>query len=531
MPEALPPASTTRRGVDSSKFMGASFAAGKGLEKRVASNEKKITILKNILKMRQQSENIGNTLTGIQDSVDSIAETVALQYQEDLDQTEKNRINDEQDEGRKREGALEKVSSGVVKTAQKALAPVKSFMEKIGNFLQMVLLGGAVVKLLEWFGDSKNKDKIQSIKRFVSDWWPVIIGGIIAFVSPFLLKAGIILGVIALLAWGVPKIIDAVKSLMDWGKNLVGNIFGKQEEELANTLKTESDGIGKVFDAANAQIEANNKEGGEETQTTGEETQTTGEQTTETTGEQTTETGETQVSSNQTTDTSSDLKENTQEFAEGGIVRGPGGIDNVPARLTAGEFVMSKGAVDKWGPDMLAGMNSRGGGTNEPVNLAFNGGGLVDLRPTEVNNVIPTESLVPYDGKEYRKKFQFGGSVSGPGGRDNVPAKLTAGEFVMSKNAVSRYGAHTFAKMNASGGGTNNPVGNKYFVGGLVKRAKEFFTPGPPVKKKNKVEVIPVSSPSSSTPSRPTATGNKIPKFSSKIGGGTAKEQVLGIRR
>ena len=529
MPEALPPASTTRRGVDSSKFMGASFAAGKGLEKRVASNEKKITILKNILKMRQQSENIGNTLTGIQDSVDSIAETVALQYQEDLDQTEKDRINDEQDEGRKREKGLEKVSSGLVAGAQKVLAPVKSFMEKIGNFLKMVLLGGAVVKLLDWFGDSKNKDKIKSIKRFVSDWWPVIVGGIIAFVSPFLLKAGIILGVIALLAWGVPKIIDAVKSLMDWGKNLVSNVFGKKEEELANTLETESDGIGKVFDAANAQIEANNKEGGEETQTTGEETQTTGEQTT---GEQATETtGETQVSSNQTTDTSSDLKENTQEFAEGGIVRGPGGIDNVPARLTAGEFVMSKGAVDKWGPDMLAGMNSRGGGTNEPVNLAFNGGGLVDLRPTEVNNVIPTESLVPYDGKEYRKKFQFGGSVSGRGGRDNVPAKLTAGEFVMSKNAVSRYGAHTFAKMNASGGGTNNPVGNKYFVGGLVKRAKEFFTPVPPVRKKNKVEVIPVSSPSSSTPSRPTATGNKIPKFSSKIGGGTAKEQVLGIRR
>ena len=192
---------------------------------------------------------------------------------------------------------------------------------------------------------------------------------------------------------------------------------------------------------------------------------------------------------------------------------------------------MSKGAVEKWGPDMLAGMNSRGGGTNEPVNLAFNGGGLVDLRPTEVNNVIPTESLVPYDGKEYRKKFQFGGSVSGPGGRDNVPAKLTAGEFVMSKNAVSRYGAHTFAKMNASGGGTNNPVGNKYFVGGLVKRAKEFFTAGPPTRNQSKVTVIPVPSPSSSTPSRPTATGNSIPKFSSKIGGGTAKEQVLGIRR
>ena len=65
----------------------------------------------------------------------------------------------------------------------------------------------------------------------------------------------------------------------------------------------------------------------------------------------------------------------------------------------------------------------------------------------------------------------------------------------------------------------------------MVKRAKEFFTPGPPTRNQSKVTVIPVPSPSSSTPSRPTATGNKIPKFSSKIGGGTAKEQVLGIRR
>ena len=57
MPEEQ--ASPTRRGIDPSKFMGASAAAGKALEKRVASNEKKITLLKNILKMRQQSENIG----------------------------------------------------------------------------------------------------------------------------------------------------------------------------------------------------------------------------------------------------------------------------------------------------------------------------------------------------------------------------------------------------------------------------------------------------------------------------------------
>ena len=42
MAEALPPASTTRRGVNPSKFMGASFAAGSNLSDTVFNNSKKI---------------------------------------------------------------------------------------------------------------------------------------------------------------------------------------------------------------------------------------------------------------------------------------------------------------------------------------------------------------------------------------------------------------------------------------------------------------------------------------------------------
>ena len=38
-----------------------------------------------------------------------------------------------------------------------------------------------------------------------------------------------------------------------------------------------------------------------------------------------------------------------QKLKQGGFVSGPGGVDKVPARLTAGEFVMSKGAVQKYG--------------------------------------------------------------------------------------------------------------------------------------------------------------------------------------
>ena len=43
---------------------------------------------------------------------------------------------------------------------------------------------------------------------------------------------------------------------------------------------------------------------------------------------------------------------------EGGIVEGPGGIDNVPANLTAGEYVIRKPAVDAFGTGLMDSINT-----------------------------------------------------------------------------------------------------------------------------------------------------------------------------
>jgi hypothetical protein len=66
-----------------------------------------------------------------------------------------------------------------------------------------------------------------------------------------------------------------------------------------------------------------------------------------------------------------------------GMVGGPKGTDKVPAMLTDGEFVMSRGAVAKYGVDTLEGMNAAGGGTNKPkvvqgTTYAFGGGFVGD---------------------------------------------------------------------------------------------------------------------------------------------------------
>ena len=64
-------------------------------------------------------------------------------------------------------------------------------------------------------------------------------------------------------------------------------------------------------------------------------------------------------------------------YNKGGKVPGKGTGDTVPAMLTPGEFVMSKGAVDQIGSDKLMAMNAAGGGTNKPKLMKFAGGGMV----------------------------------------------------------------------------------------------------------------------------------------------------------
>ncbi len=68
---------------------------------------------------------------------------------------------------------------------------------------------------------------------------------------------------------------------------------------------------------------------------------------------------------------------NIMGYNKGGKVPGSGTGDTVPAMLTPGEFVMSKGAVDQIGVDKLMAMNKEGGGTNKPTLMKFAGGGMV----------------------------------------------------------------------------------------------------------------------------------------------------------
>jgi hypothetical protein len=107
----------------------------------------------------------------------------------------------------------------------------------------------------------------------------------------------------------------------------------------------------------------------------------------------------------------------------------PMGTDTVPAMLTPGEFVMSRGAVQKYGVKTLEEMNASGGGTNRPKvvqgrsmyasgggkTVYASGGGRIEVKGTG-NSVEGELTFKDGDGKRVGKKYlAISGTYAGQG--------------------------------------------------------------------------------------------------------------------
>ena len=187
-----------------------------------------------------------------------------------------------------------------------------------------------------------------------------------------------------------------------------------------------------------------------------------------------------------------------------------------------GNLVSGVGMILGAGLPLLAGLIAK-----FPLISAVIGTGL--LGTAFITNKMKDKSLREEEDTPVQE-FSTGGFVSGPAGRDRVPAKLTAGEFVMSRGAVQNYGVGTLASMNAAGGGTNRG-GPNYYGGGLVGSSSMGggmdFTPSTtPLSKSQKMPPvgIPVRTSTTSTTTlppinyqKPTHRGTKgtqtIPTF------------------
>ena len=255
---------------------------------------------------------------------------------ESQEKLEKDKIEDTREAREKKKRSMaenlmeggKKMYDKVAGAFGKVLEPAKGIFQSIFDFLKLFILGTGLMKLLDWMGDSKNKSKIQSIFRFLKDFWPVIAAGVIALMGPI----PTFIAAIALAFGFVPKIIDFVKSIFGLNKD-VDKEIKKEEKDYEKNTK------GTAFDTD-------------------------------------TEEKEQQVKPEETPPEQQDAEKmnkggmvpdrgNVTKMNKGGEVPGQGNTDTVPAMLTPGEFVLTKEAVNQVGADTLYGLNAAAGGVGK----------------------------------------------------------------------------------------------------------------------------------------------------------------------
>ena len=359
---------------------------------------------------KESGSDLIGPLKTLNNSVNGIIETLKASNKADRKAQNDARKAAEKDKRKGAESKLESVGGKLKSVASNVLKPVKSIWEKIIGFISTVFLGNIAMRLWGWFGDPKNTEKISSIFKFIKDWWPLLLAAVMKFFPILLGPGGFILGVIALLAWGIPKILDAIK----WVKNLFGIGGDKEIKDITKESKTlGTDLEGDIEGDLQKDGDKILKEGTSDDSATQQESKEL--ETVQSTGEEST----------QSLQKTEDLPA-ANKFNKGGVVPGSGNRDTVPAMLTPGEFVMSKGAVQEYGQNTLAGMNAAAGGTNKPtVSRGYQGGGSVkNVSQYNQGGLVKNMRSDNFSLGGPNIHYSGGGVVNSIAGSLNVPQKI-----------------------------------------------------------------------------------------------------------
>lgn len=363
------------------------------------------------------SKSLENNISTITSAVVSIAETLKQQRKISGDASAYDKRKAEQEKRGLAESKLEKRFEGLKKAAEKIIAPVKSLLDRIIQFFTTVIMGRIVYKLVEWLGDPNNASKVKSIIRFVKDWWPALLGSYILFGTSFGKLIRGLTGTVGRFIFqlgrvaipGLLRLIsrNPVASLAVAGG--VGAYYASRQNEQKREGITPGQGT-----PGSAQLQR----------------------------EQVLQRGFGGMFSG-----GGLLRAFSGGGFASGFVSGEKGVDKVPAMLSDGEFVMSRGAVAKYGVDTLEAMNAAGGGTNKPKIMGGTtyaaGGGMIGdsvqkLRE-DINNYLKGRGGGPnFDIGNPRTWFPGGGGGSGfnfpglPGG-GGLPGGFNPESYIPSQ--------------------------------------------------------------------------------------------------
>ena len=313
----------------------------------------------------------------IAETVDSIRDTLINQEQFQKKTGTKAVQKAEAKKRNLRESLLEsKAFKGVAKRAMKILSPVQSVLGQIIKFLTNIIMGRIVMKFLDWWQDPRNREKVFAIIKFVQDYWPTLTAAVLLFGTTFgRLVSGLLVKMITV--W-IPKMVIAIAAMMKnpWvAAAVIGGGLITAGVVTANNLKNNQGDSGETETVDDSPPEEDRGD-----------------------------TAETEGSTPGFKSGGLVLPPliKPKEYAKGGVVRGPGGVDKVPARLTAGEFVMSRPAVQKWGANTFAAMNSFGGGNNTgSPSRGYNQGGKVpSISQNMIEKLTVFKSIMEQKGPE-----------------------------------------------------------------------------------------------------------------------------------
>jgi len=288
----------------------------------------------------KKKEEPKNLLAEIAESVSNIADILQDQYNLKKQDKEFDRKKAQRDKRKLDKENLTKGFGALLKTFDKVTKPVTGFFDTIFNFIKNILLGKFLMGLVDFISKPENQKKLKNILSFLGKHWKKLLSLYLVFGTGL---GRFVFGFSKILITGAVKLTAAIASLLA-AKKLRG--FGKLAGA-ARFLKGRAGIIGAGV--ATAVTVGGTMKGMD----------------------------------------SLGLSEgglvqpifNFFRFNGGGEVGGPSGTDKVPAMLTDGEFVMSRGAVQKYGVAQLEAMNAAGGGTNIPKvmdgTMYASGGGSV----------------------------------------------------------------------------------------------------------------------------------------------------------
>lgn len=334
--------------------------------------------------------------------------SIVLSIQNNLISEDKRKKKEERDKKSKKdkeektakESSLEKVSKGIVSALEKTFKPVLDIFKRIRDALILLFLGWTANRLLDWIKDPSNLKTFNAIVDFLARNAGKLLLLFVMINNP-LVKVVRWLGR-NMISFLVRMIADLTK-----GKGLLknlrlgrrGGLLGSAARVITNPGVMATAGVIGGAALANevtgqrksAEVQAENKARSQSGRGLG--------------LEGVGGVGDLGSTSPYGTLQGTDMM-GEQNFDDGGVVKGPSGIDKVRANLTEGEVVFSKPAVNTFGEDFLLAMNKLGGGTNRPTysggRMYAAGGGLaVDSSGggrTRLSGQVSFSQLRPHHG-------------------------------------------------------------------------------------------------------------------------------------